>query len=205
MTLNRDPDVFTPWFRRRPKLAISTAAALMAAVVVIRVWLPGEEAVTALFVFPISLIAMARGLRAGLAAGVIALLLVAAGLAVTDGTLSVTGWLARIATLLAVGALLGRAADNLARAEQHRRLSALAEQRHRQGVEINDSLIQGMSAAKWAFEADRTGAGLTTLRDTIVLGQRLVSNLIRESDLAGHTFTRDRTTGRADRGSRPAA
>lgn len=191
MTVNADPDVFTPWFRKRPTLATSTALVLFASVFAIRLWLPSEESVTALYVFPISLVAMAHGMRAGLASSVVALVLVAVGLEATDATLSVVGWWARIATLLAVGALLGRAADNLARAEQHRRLSELAQQRHRQAVEINDTLIQGMSAAKWALEAGRRDAGLTTLRDTIVLGQELVSHLIRESDLAGHTFTRE--------------
>ncbi len=177
-----------PWFRRRPLLTLTAAAALFLAVFVVRLRLPGEEAVTALFVFPISLVAMARGLRAGLAAGVVALFLVGGGLAITDTSLSVTGWLARIVTLLAVGALLGRAADNLARAEQQRRVTDLAAQRQRQAVEINDTLVQNMVAAKWALEAGRTESGLTTLTDTIVLAQRLVSELIRANDLGRRTF-----------------
>ena len=176
------PDVVTPWFHRWPRLATTTAAALFVGVVLVGLWLPDEEAVTALFVFPISLVAMAHGLRAGLAAGVVALLLVGLGSAVTDASLSVTGWVIRIATLLAVGALLGRAADDLARAERVRRMHELAAQLQRQAVEINDTLIQGMSAAKWALEAGRTESGLRTLTDTIVLGQNLVSELIREGD-----------------------
>lgn len=204
MSLDPTQGAFTPWFRRRPGLAISTSVALFAAVAAIRLWLPEEESVTALYVFPISLVAMARGLRAALAAGVVALLLVATGLAVTDTTLSVTGWLVRIATLLAVGSLVGRAADNLARAEQHRRLSALAAQRQRQAVEINDTLIQGMSAAKWALEAGQIDSGLATLTDTIVLGQDLVSDLIRENDLGWRTFTRDAGHG-SSLGSRESA
>jgi K+-sensing histidine kinase KdpD len=180
---------FTPWFRRRSRLAVTTAAALFVAVFAIRWALPEEEAVTALYVFPISLVAMARGLRAGLVAAAVALLLMALGVLVTDATLSTTGWLVRIATLLAVGALLGSAADNLSRAEQQRQLSALSAQRQRQAVEINDTLIQGMAAAKWAMEAGQVDAGLATLTDTIVLGQDLVSELIRENDLGWHTFT----------------
>jgi hypothetical protein len=192
------PDLVTPWFQRRPTATTATAVVLFAGVAAVRLWMPHEEAITALYVFPISLIAMARGMRAGLAAAAVALVLVGAGLLVTDATLSTTGWLVRTATLLAVGALLGRAADDLARAELHRRQHELAAQRHRQAVEINDTLIQGMAAAKWAIEAGQTEAGLTTLADTIVLGQDLVSDLIRENDLAWRTFTRDTGQVRPD-------
>lgn len=197
------PDLVAPWFQRRPAFATSTAIVLFVGVAAIRVWMPEEEAITALYVFPISLVAMARGMRAGLAAGVVALVLIVAGVLLTGSNLSVTGWLVRTATLLAVGALLGRAADNLARAERARRRHELAAQRHRQAVEINDTLIQGMAAAKWAIEAGQVEVGLTTLAETIQLGQDLVSDLIRENDLAWRTYTRDTAAREAALGSVP--
>ena len=54
---------------------------------------------------------------------------------------------------------------------------------HRQAVEINDSLLQGMAAAKWALEAGRADVGLERLSDAIVSGQQLVSGLIRDSEM----------------------
>jgi hypothetical protein len=161
---------------------VGVAFALFLGVSLVRVWFPAEEAVTALFVFPISLLAMTFGLRGGLVAGVVALSLTAAEVALTTAELSVIGWLVRLVSLLTVGALLGRTADNLARAQRDRHRLELAAERHRQAVEVNDSLVQGMSVAKWAIEAGRTESGLATLNDTIVLGQELVSGLVRDAE-----------------------
>jgi hypothetical protein len=183
MTMNPAWDLATPpWFHRWPRLATATAATLFAAVFVVCLLLPEEEAVTALFIFPIALIATARGMRAGLAAGLVALVLGAVGLLLADASLPAAGWAVRIVTWLSVGALLGRAADKLVHAERQRRSYELATQRQHQAVEVNDTLIQGMTAAKWAFEAGRVEAGLDTLTDTIVLGQGLVSELIRQNE-----------------------
>ena len=158
--------------------------ALILGVLLTWLWFPREEAVTALFVFPISLLAMAFGLRAGLGAGAVALAMTAALVLFTADELSLVGWLVLAISLLTVGTLLGRTADDLARAESQRRRLELAAERHHQAVEVNDSLVQGMSVAKWAFEAGRTETGLATLNETIVLGQELVSDLIREVDVA---------------------
>jgi hypothetical protein len=49
-------------------------------------------------------------------------------------------------------------------------------------VEINDSLVQGMAAAKWSLEAGRVDNGLAALEETLDQGQRLVSQLIRDAD-----------------------
>ena len=163
---------------------MAVASALFLVVSLVHVWLPGEEAVTALFVFPISLLAITFGLRGGLVAGGVALSLAAAGLALDAAEVSLTGWLVRLVSLLTVGALLGWTADNLARAERHHRRLELAAERHRQAVEVNDSLVQGMSVAKWAFEAGRTESGLAILNDTIVVGQELVSGLVRDAEAA---------------------
>jgi hypothetical protein len=53
---------------------------------------------------------------------------------------------------LFLGVLLGRATDRARRAEgERRRLERTAL--HRQAIEIDDSLVQRMAAAKWSFEA----------------------------------------------------
>ena len=52
--------------------------------------------------------------------------------------------------------------------------------RHRKAVEIKDSLVQGMAAAKWSIEAVRMETGLEMLTESLDRGHRLVSQLIRE-------------------------
>jgi len=95
------------------------------------------------------------------------------------------GWMQQrytaVGNLLLVGFLIGDGSDRLERASQERQARLLAVQRHREAVEINDSLVQGMSAAKWSIEAGRVESGLKVLEETVELGHQLVSELIRQS------------------------
>ncbi len=61
-------------------------------------------------------------------------------------------------------------------------------QRQRDATEVNDTLVQGMAAAKWALESGRHESGLKTLDDTLRLGHQLVSELLREGNMGvnGH-------------------
>jgi hypothetical protein len=95
--------------------------------------------------------------------------------------LSLVGWSSRILPLLLVGFLLGDASERLDQAARERQAHRVAAPRQHDAVEINDTLVQGMSVAKWAFEAGRIEAGLRALDETVVLGHRLVSDLIRTS------------------------
>jgi hypothetical protein len=42
--------------------------------------------------------------------------------------------------------------------------------------------VQGMAVAKWSLEAGQVEAGLKALNETIDVGHRLVSELIRRAD-----------------------
>jgi len=171
-----------PWFRHRPQLAIGTAAALYLGVFALRLGLDNPlDAISMLYLLPVSLLAMTRGRWAGLVGGVVAVALVALWVVVRPVDLAAMGWASRVLPLLLVGFLLGDASDRLERASQERQSHLLAVQRHREAVEINDSLVQGMSAAKWSIEAGRVDSGLQVLEQTVELGHRLVSDLIRES------------------------
>jgi hypothetical protein len=48
----------------------------------------------------------------------------------------------------------------------------------REAAEINDSIVQGLAAAKWAFEAGASDRGLEVLDETIRTSQALVSDLL---------------------------
>jgi hypothetical protein len=178
-----------PWFRARPRTALAVAALLFTVVLAVRFSVEDPvEAVSMLYVLPVALVALAFGRRAGLAAGLVALGLVALWVVVAGAELSVVGWAARLVPFVVLGWLLGDASDRLEVAEARRAALEAAAQRHRDATEVNDTLIQGMAAAKWAIEAGRTESGLQTLDQTIRLGHELVSELLRDADMGvnGH-------------------
>jgi signal transduction histidine kinase len=178
-----------PWFASRPVLTISVAVALFAAVLALRFAVDRvDDAVTLLFCLPVALLAVTFGLRGGLSAGVAGIVLIAVWAGARDVDLSVLGWTTRTVPTLLLGVLLGDAVDRLRRSEQERlRLEAVA-QRHRDAVEFQDSVVQGLSAAKWALEAGRTEGGTEIVAKTLDDAQQLVSELLRDADMGvdGH-------------------
>jgi glucose-6-phosphate-specific signal transduction histidine kinase len=173
-----------PWFRQHPA-AVVTVAAMLFAVALLLMVLDGAavDASTLLFTLPVALVAVAFGLRAGLAAGVLAVLLVVTWVVATGTDLGLVGWIARCLPGLLLGFLLGDASDRLRRAEAERRRLEAGALLYREAIEINDSLVQGMAAARWALEAGRADDGLKTLEDTIGQAQDLVSELIRQAGM----------------------
>ena len=67
--------------------------------------------------------------------------------------------------------------------------------------------MQGLSAAKWALETGDLDHGLTVVSDTLALGHRLVSELIRDADMQQNwSGVADRAAhNRRDSGSLPAS
>ncbi|MGN6129502.1 MAG: hypothetical protein ACTHOK_04100, partial [Nocardioidaceae bacterium] len=118
---------------------------------------------------------------------VVAELLVLVWVLIDDVPMTATGWLSRIVPMVLLGLLVGDASDRLRRAEREKLELAAAARMHREAIEINDSLIQGMAAAKWALESGRTESGLAALDETIVQGHNLVSGLIREAGLGSNS------------------
>ena len=179
------PHAYVPWFSRRPGLALAGVVAMFAGITAARFAL-GDDAtvgITLLYMVPISLAALVWGRVPGLVASGVALVLLVMWVLVSGVDLTPLGWAARVVPILLVGLLLGDASERLQRAEQARLEQVERELLHRQAVEINDSLLQGMAAAKWALEAGRADVGLERLSDAIVSGQQLVSGLIRDSEM----------------------
>lgn len=176
---------YQPWFNRHPGLALVGIAVLFVLITALRLAL-GADAVAGValfYVVPISLAAMAWGRRGGVIAACVALALLALWVLVDDVTLTPLGWAARVVPILISGLLLGDASDRLRVAEEAHLRQVEKELQHRQAVEVNDSLLQGMSAAKWALEVGNHELGIKALDDTIRAGQTLVSDLIRESGM----------------------
>ena len=179
-----------PWFRHHPGVALTVAGALYVLVLLLRV-LAGQPADTysMLFALPVALIAIAFGLRAGVAGALVAVALIVVWIVVKDVTLSPSGWMSRVLPLLLLGVLLGDASDRLRRSEAEKRRLESAALLYRQAIEINDSIVQGMAAARWSLEAGRVDAGLQTLEQTLTEAQELVSGLIGRAGMGAGEAT----------------
>lgn len=187
-----------PWFSAHPRAAVVVASGLFLAVTALRFGAHSSgDAVTVLYSLPVALLAVAFGRRGGLIGATVGYALFA--LFATwhaNGDIDALGWIARGAALFLLGGLLGHAADQsttharLALAEQQRRL-ALEESERRQleALEINDTVIQAIAAAKWLVERGETTEAVEILAATIATGQRLVAGLLPRS------ITRLRPTG----------
>ena len=171
-----------PWFHRRPGLTIAVASGLYAVVLGLRWLVAGPEPITLLFCFPIALLAVAFGLRAGLLAGLGGIVLVAVWASVGGVELSFWGWVTSAAPMLLLGGLLGHAADQLRWSEAERNRLMATAQRHRDAVEFNDRVVQELAAAKWALEAGRLERGLDIVTNTLDAAQDMVSQMLRDAD-----------------------
>ena len=165
--------------RDRPRLALAVAAALYAAVFVLREVVAGpSEAISLFYVLPISLVAFAFGRTAGLAAGALGFGLFALWALTEDVPFGVIGWLSRAVPMLLLGALVGAAAEQQRRAAAAERDLLLAELRARRVAELSDSIIQRLAVAKWAAEAGKHDRSLDVLTETVESTQPLVSELL---------------------------
>jgi len=190
------------WFRERPGRALAVTVVLFGAVMFLRLTVGSPvDAYSLFYALPVALAASAFGFRGGLLAGLAAVGLIAVWVVTRDVSLTPLGWISRVLPLLLLGLLLGRAVDlgeraveGRRRAEEQRRVAVeelrkaeMAAALHRQAIEINDSLIQELVAAKWAFEGGRHEVGLEALAKAVGNAQALVSDLIRQADMGERT------------------
>jgi glucose-6-phosphate-specific signal transduction histidine kinase len=173
-----------PWFHRRPHLALAVIGALYAAVFTVRLVSDSTvDAYSMFYVLPVALAATAFGQRGGLVSSLLAIALIVVYRLISDVSHTPVGWATRVVPLLLLGILLGRATDRARAAEAERSRHGTAALLHREAIEINDSLIQRMTVAKWALEAGRDEAALRALTDAVHEAHRLVSDLIRRADM----------------------
>jgi len=201
-----DEDDPGPWYRTSPRAALITASALFAAVTVAHIVANTTgQAVDILYALPVALLAMSFGLRGGLIGAAIGFgLFAVVELSDGIGDIDATGWISRAAGLFLLGALLGRATDQLESA----RLRALAAADERQqlhdrarrqaeGLEISDSLLQHLAVAKWMIEADDKEGAIEVLTSTMATGERMVAELLPMRHIGSDTkqATGDLTQG----------
>ncbi|HWD79465.1 MAG TPA: hypothetical protein VG497_11295 [Kribbella sp.] len=176
-----------PWFRQHSGISLAVAGGLYGAVLLLTVFVgTPEDDYFLLYVFPVALVAITFGLRAGGIAGLSAVALIVLWVVLRDVHLTAGGWATRVAPILVLALLLGRAADRLRLGELERRRIEAAALLHREAIEINDSLVQGLAAARWSFQAGQVDHGLKILDETLGQAQELVSGLIRRAGMSGY-------------------
>ncbi len=156
----------------------------MTAISILR-FVTGDErdAISLLMVLPIALVALAFGLRAGALAAVGAVAVLVTWVLVEDIVLSPIGWISRVVPLLLLGILIGHASDAQRRAAAVAARLGLVEARQREAAEINDTIVQSLTVAKWNVEAGNGEAGISALEDVIEASQALVVDLLAGLDI----------------------
>jgi hypothetical protein len=177
-----------PWFQRRPRLAVAVIAALFLGVLTVRLLVDSTvDSYSMFYVLPVALAATAFGARGGGVTAVLAFALIVASAILRQVSHTPAGWATRVVPILVLGVLLGRSTDRLRDAEAERRRLEVAALLHREAIEINDSLVQRMTAAKWSLEAGQVEASLQALTVAVSEAQKLVSGLIRRAGMSERT------------------
>jgi hypothetical protein len=173
-----------PWFVERPRLTAVTAAALdLTAFAMLLAGGDTASDAALLFCLPIALLATTFGLRGGVTGSVVSVTLIAASALARHVDLSLLGWVTRVTSLTLLGLLLGDAMDRLRRAEAARVRLEEAERRHREAIQLNDTIVQSLAAAKWALEGSDLAGGLAIVDETLAHSNQMVSDLIRGARL----------------------
>lgn len=176
------------WYQLHPRAAVVMAVVLFS-VVSFAAWAydSSGQAIVLFYVLPIALLAIAFGLRGGLIGAVTGFGLFAI-LEVfhSSGDIDGEGWVVRALAMFLLGGLLGHASDRTessertALAEQQRRCRIEeANRRYAEAMEISDSLVQQMVAAKWMAEQGQSTEAIEVLASTIAAGESMARGLLQ--------------------------
>ncbi len=176
-----------PWFRAHPGAAAAVIS--VSSVAILAVQFLDKEAANALallYVLPVGLAAVTFGTAGGLAAAGAAYL--AFGLFAVFSSadqVGFDGWIGRAAAIFLLGGLLGRASDQTERAtllaldqERRRLLAEEKNRRYSEGIELSDSILQHVAAAKWAIEQGDDDQAVRLLTRALSSGQEMVAELL---------------------------
>lgn len=165
--------------------ALGVAVALTAAICTLRFMVGGvEDSIANLYAFPVALVALTSGRRAGLIAGVGATGLLLWWVLAAGEHLTMLGWMSRVAPLVLLGTLVGDAADRIRDADRIERRARRLEVLGRETAEVHDSMTQHLAVAKWRLESGDTEHGLDSLTAAMVDAQDLVRELLESANAA---------------------
>ncbi|MGD9704615.1 MAG: hypothetical protein AB7Q42_08465 [Acidimicrobiia bacterium] len=185
-----------PWFWAHPVPALGVAVALTAAICVLRFAVGSvEDSIADLYAFPVALVALTSGRRAGFVAGVIATGLLLWWVLAAGEHLTLLGWMSRIIPLVLLGTLVGDAADRIRDADRTERRARRLEVLGRETAEVHDSMMQHLAVAKWRLESGDTEHGLDSLTAAMLDAQDLVRELLDSASAVPGDRLRSQSAG----------
>jgi hypothetical protein len=175
------------WFRAHSQAMLVLSTLLFGGITVLGAGLSGTNAheVSMLYVLPIGLAAITFGVAGGCMAATFASIVFAGWMAEagTTGAVGTIGWATRLIAWFLLGALLGDASDRTMRAREEAEVRDYerfrreeAARRHREALELNDTVVQGLAVAKWKVESGDIEGGLQLLGSTMAIVQELVAD-----------------------------
>jgi hypothetical protein len=168
-----------PWFAMHPALALSVATLLFVGVLVLQLAVDGSsDSISTLYVLPVALVGFAFGLRAGILAGVLAVVLEVLWVSVNHLALTPLGCITRVVPVLLLGALVGESSDRIRAARESERFAYEMALLHRDAAEVNDSVVQGLAAAKWLLESGQVDRAADVVDEVAAIAQGLVSRVL---------------------------
>ncbi len=173
-----------PWFVQHPLRAKVVVALSFVAVFVLHLTVSNADAAI-LYVLPVALAALGFGLVVGTVAGLVAVGLTVLGVMLTDESLPFIAWFSHIAPLLLLGLLAGASADRVRQARTAERYANEVALLQREAAEVNDSVVQGVAAARWLLESGQVERALDVLDDTAQSAQALVSRVLGSNSVLG--------------------
>ncbi|MFZ4718277.1 MAG: hypothetical protein ACOYMR_02565 [Ilumatobacteraceae bacterium] len=174
-----------PWFVQHRSRAKAVVALSFVAVFVLHL-LTDDADLSVLYVLPVTLAALGFGMVAGIVAGIVAVGLTVLGVALTSESVTVIGWCSHVAPLLLLGFLAGASADRVRQARRAERYAIEVAMLQRDAAEVNDSVVQGITAARWLLESGQVDRALEVLDDTAESAQTLVSRVLGSGSVLPH-------------------
>lgn len=166
-----------PWFVQHPVRAKIVVLCSFIAVFALHL-IVGDSDATILYVLPVALAALGFGLFVGTVAGFVAVWLIVAGVLVTGETMPFIAWFSHVAPLLLLGSLAGASADRIRQARAAERFANEVALLQREAAEVNDSVVQGIAAARWLLDSGQVERALEVLDETALGAQELVSRVL---------------------------
>jgi hypothetical protein len=166
-----------PWFVLHPLRAKVVVAVSFVAVFVLHL-VAGSADATILYVLPVALAALGFGLLIGTVAGLVAVGLTILGVVISEESLAVWSWCSHAAPLLLLGLLAGASADRIRAARVAEVYALEVALLQREAAEVNDSVVQGLAAARWLLESGQVERALDVLDETAQSAQALVSRVL---------------------------
>lgn len=188
-----------PWYLQHPLRAKVVMTASLLVVFGLHLALDNPD-LAILYVLPVGLAALAFGLRLGTVAGVLGVGLLAGGVAARHEHLDAASWAGHVVPLLLLGVLAGVATDRIKDARRAEHFFMEVALLQRDNAEVNDSIIQSLTAARWLIESGQTERAVEAIDEAHQVAQGMVARVLGPDSVLGEQVRRPRQVIRRSAG-----